>query len=50
MAELWIAVDKNHEVYLYEGKPTKYHDEYFSGGNFIEITKDIMLKLRRFIN
>ena len=45
MVELWIAVDKSGSVYLYGGKPEKALDVYLYGGDYMEITKEIMIKL-----
>lgn len=33
---MWIARDKNNDLYAYNGKPTK-ENTFFEGGSFLEL-------------
>lgn len=45
MLELWIAVDKNGTICLFNSKPMRHYSMYVDGGECVQITKDIMIKL-----
>lgn len=38
---MWVARDKNNELYLYDTKPEKYSIQWLSSGNIIKIDKHL---------
>lgn len=45
MSELWIAVDKSGSICLFNSEPMRHYSMYVDGGDCIQISKEVMIKL-----